>query len=177
MSENAGQLILTTEFQSYVNERKFKVHLCRKADPESKGMIENVVKYIKGNFAYSRVFSSIEDWNKRALQWLQRTGNQNVHQTTKKDQLKCSPMKSNTYSKSLPYFYMTKWIEAALFKCIQDTLYNANDFRDVVHHLKSLSIESTAKSNRPVLEQVRKGGILVTTRSLETYTNILGGTQ
>lgn len=47
-------------------------------------MIENVVKYIKGNFADSRVFSDIEDWNQRALQWLQRTGNHQVHQTTKK---------------------------------------------------------------------------------------------
>ncbi|RFU69981.1 IS21 family transposase [Peribacillus saganii] len=84
VSENAGQLLLTAEFQSYVNERKFKVHLCRRADPESKGMIENVVKYIKGNFADSRVFSDIEDWNHRALQWLQRTGNHQVHQTTKR---------------------------------------------------------------------------------------------
>lgn len=84
VSENAGQLLLTAEFQSYVNERKFKVHLCRRADLESKGMIENVVKYIKGNFADSRVFSDIEDWNHRALQWLQRTGNYQVHQTTKK---------------------------------------------------------------------------------------------
>ncbi|MGM0976015.1 MAG: IS21 family transposase, partial [Bacillota bacterium] len=67
--------------QSYVNERKFKIHLCRRADPESKGMIENVVKYIKGNFADSRVFSDIGDWNHRALQWLQRTGNHQVHQT------------------------------------------------------------------------------------------------
>ncbi|WP_106406276.1 IS21 family transposase [Bacillus marinisedimentorum] len=84
VSENAGQLLLTAEFQRYVNERKFKVHLCRRADPESKGMIENVVKYIKGNFADSRVFSDIEDWNHRALQWLLRTGNHQVHQTTKK---------------------------------------------------------------------------------------------
>ena len=84
VSENAGQLLLTAEFQSYVNERKFNVHLCRRADPESKGMIENVVKYIKGNFADSRVFSNIEDWNDRALQWLERTGNHQVHQTTKK---------------------------------------------------------------------------------------------
>ncbi|MED4770261.1 IS21 family transposase, partial [Cytobacillus firmus] len=84
VSENAGQLLLTAEFQSYVNERKFKIHLCRRADPESKGMIENVVKYIKGNFADSRVFSDIGDWNHRALQWLQRTGNHQVHQTMKK---------------------------------------------------------------------------------------------
>ncbi|MCM3738573.1 IS21 family transposase [Bacillus cytotoxicus] len=84
VSENAGDLILTTEFQAYVKERKFRVHLCRKADPESKGMIENVVKYIKRNFADSRVFTNIDDWNTRALEWLGRTGNKNVHNTIKK---------------------------------------------------------------------------------------------
>ena len=84
VSENAGDLVLTAEFQAYVKVRKFRVYLCRKADPESKGMIENVVKYIKGNFADSRVFKDIEDWNERALQWLTRTGNRNVHNTTKK---------------------------------------------------------------------------------------------
>jgi len=84
VSENAGDVLLTTEFQAYVKERKFKVYLCRKADPESKGMIENVVKYIKGNFADSRVFKDIDDWNERAWSWLERTGNRNVHHTTKK---------------------------------------------------------------------------------------------
>ncbi|WP_139194439.1 IS21 family transposase [Bacillus sp. MUM 13] len=84
VSENAGDLILTSEFQAYVKDRKFRVHLCRKADPESKGMIENTVKYIKGNFADSRVFKDIESWNVSALQWLARTGNKNVHNTTKK---------------------------------------------------------------------------------------------
>lgn len=84
VSENAGEIILTAAFQAYVRERRFRVHLCRKADPESKGMIENVVKYIKGNFADSRVFKDIEDWNERANQWLVRTGNHNVHNTIKK---------------------------------------------------------------------------------------------
>ncbi|RTQ86065.1 IS21 family transposase [Lysinibacillus telephonicus] len=84
VSENAGDLILTKEFQQYVNERKFKIYLCRKADPESKGKIENVVKYVKKNFAIHRVFSTIEDWNEKAWKWLERTGNFKVHQTTKK---------------------------------------------------------------------------------------------
>jgi transposase len=84
VNENAGDLLLTSEFQAYVRDCKFNVHLCRKADPESKGMIENVVKYIKGNFADSRVFKDIEDWNVRGMQWLERTGNHNVHNTTKK---------------------------------------------------------------------------------------------
>ena len=84
VSENAGDLILTKEFQRYVKDRKFKVYLCRKADPESKGKIENVVKYVKINFAKDRVYSTLEDWNERALKWLERTGNYKVHNTTKK---------------------------------------------------------------------------------------------
>ena len=84
VSENAGDLILTKDFQQYVKERKFKVYLCRKADPESKGKIENVVKYVKNNFAKNRVYTSLEDWNDRSLKWLVRTGNYKVHNTTKK---------------------------------------------------------------------------------------------
>jgi len=39
---------------------------------------------IKGNFADSRVFKDIEDWNERANQWLVRTGNHIEHHTIKK---------------------------------------------------------------------------------------------
>lgn len=84
VSENAGDLILTTAFQQYIQQRKFRVYLCRKADPESKGKIENVVKYVKNNFAKNRVYSNLEDWNDRSLKWLERTGNYKVHNTTKK---------------------------------------------------------------------------------------------
>ncbi|MGE7331359.1 IS21/IS408/IS1162 family transposase, partial [Bacillus thuringiensis] len=83
-NENAGDLILTTEFQQYVNQRKFKVHLCRKADPESKGKIENVVGYIKKNFAKHRKFMNVEKWNEQCWKWLERTGNGKIHNTTKK---------------------------------------------------------------------------------------------
>lgn len=106
VSENAGQLLLTSEFQSYVNERKFKVYLCRRADPESKGMIENVVKYIKGNFADSRVFKDIEDWNVRRYNGLSVPGIIMFTRQRKKDQQKCFSSKSNTYSQSLRYFHM-----------------------------------------------------------------------
>ena len=82
--ENSGDLILTTEFQSYVNDRGFRVHLCRKNDPESKGRIENVIGYVKKNFAKNRVFTNLEKWNEQCLSWLERTGNHNVHNSTKK---------------------------------------------------------------------------------------------
>ena len=84
VSENAGDIILTNEFQAYIRQRDFRIYLCRKADPESKGMIENVVKYVKGNFADSRMFTTIENWNERCLEWLKRTGNFKVHSGTKK---------------------------------------------------------------------------------------------
>lgn len=84
VSENAGDIILTAEFQSYREERKLNLSICRKADPESKGKIENVVGYVKKNFAKNRVFDHIDKWNEQCLAWLDRTGNKKVHNTTKK---------------------------------------------------------------------------------------------
>lgn len=84
VSENGGDIIYTEAFQSYKQQRGFQVYLCRKADPESKGKIENVIKFIKGNFAKHRVFHQLESWNEQCLTWLQRKGNYQVHNTTKK---------------------------------------------------------------------------------------------
>jgi transposase len=84
VSENAGDIILTSEFQAYKLDRGFRIYLCRKADPQSKGKVENVVKFVKRNFAKNRVYPNLETWNEKCLMWLERTGNYNVHQTTKK---------------------------------------------------------------------------------------------
>ena len=81
-SENYGELIFTLEFERYLNQRKFKVHMCRKADPQSKGKVENGVKYVKGNFLHGRTFQSMEQLNKESCQWLERTANAKVHGTT-----------------------------------------------------------------------------------------------
>lgn len=84
VSENGGDIIYTEEFQAYKQQRGFSVYLCRAADPESKGKIENVVKFIKNNFAKNRVFHQIESWNEQCLAWLDRKGNYQVHNTIKK---------------------------------------------------------------------------------------------
>jgi transposase len=84
VSENAGDIILTGEFQAYKQERGFRIYLCRKSDPATKGKVENVVKFVKGNFSKHRVFSHIDTWNEKCLSWLERTGNYNIHNTTKK---------------------------------------------------------------------------------------------
>jgi len=53
VSENLGDIILTGGFRTYVTQRGITTWFCRKADPESKGKVENVVKYVKRNFLYN----------------------------------------------------------------------------------------------------------------------------
>lgn len=83
VSENHGDIIYTEGFQSYLNEVKFDVYLCHGYDPESKGRVESVVKFAKGGFAKHRIFSDIESFNADCIAWLKRTGNADIHGTTK----------------------------------------------------------------------------------------------
>lgn len=84
VSENNGDLILTAVFRQYVRSKGFKLHFCRKSDPESKGKVENVIKYIKNNFLYNRIFHNEETLNDEAIAWLARTANALPHSFTKK---------------------------------------------------------------------------------------------
>lgn len=70
--ENLGDLILTRTFRAFVNEQHFQPVFCRPADPESKGKVENVVKYVKRNFLAGRTFNSLEVLNTEVLQWLEK---------------------------------------------------------------------------------------------------------
>jgi transposase len=83
VSENGGDIMFTEKFESYKSYAGFSVHLCRGYDPESKGKIEAVVKYIKNNFLSCRTFHGIARLNSDGLAWLDRTGNGLVHETTK----------------------------------------------------------------------------------------------
>jgi transposase len=83
VSENYGNLLLVDKFLAYKNYCGFSIYLCRGADPESKGKIESVVKYVKNNFLKHREFSTIDNLNNQALEWLDRTGNGLIHNTTK----------------------------------------------------------------------------------------------
>jgi hypothetical protein len=85
VSENKGDLILTEVFRAYVREQDFQLHFCRKADPESKGKVENVVKYVKQNFLINRTYFDDETLNDEAMGWLGRTANILPHGTTKKE--------------------------------------------------------------------------------------------
>jgi len=83
VSENLGDIIFTETFESYKNYAGFSVHLCRGYDPESKGKIEAVIKYVKYNFLKYRLYHGISALNSQGLAWLDRTGNGMIHETTK----------------------------------------------------------------------------------------------
>lgn len=79
--ENIGELILTNEFRNYCQGKPFRLHFCKKKDPQSKGKIENVIKYIKYNFLRGRIFYDIHTLNAQSREWLSRTANAKTHAT------------------------------------------------------------------------------------------------
>ncbi|TJZ49307.1 IS21 family transposase [Sphingobacterium olei] len=83
VSENLGDIVLTAEFSSYVRDRGIKLHFCRRSDPQSKGKVENVVKYVKQNFLYNRPYRDLDTLNDECRAWLFRTANNLPHGTTK----------------------------------------------------------------------------------------------
>lgn len=47
VNENYGYIIFTYEFERFKQAENMDVFPCREADPESKGRVESVVKFIK----------------------------------------------------------------------------------------------------------------------------------
>lgn len=82
--ENLGDFLLTAGFRSFCDSNPFEPIFCRKADPESKGKVENVIKYIKYNFLRGRLYKSISLLQKESMEWLKRRGNGRIHGTTGK---------------------------------------------------------------------------------------------
>ena len=96
VSENNGDIIYTYEFEQYKQQMDFKMRVCRGQDPESKGMVESVVKFVKRNYLPHRYYMEPDVLNQSFLAWLNRTGNAKLHGTTKKYRLKCLNSNANT---------------------------------------------------------------------------------
>ena len=81
--EYYGDYSLTYSFKRFVDDIGFRPEFCHKNDPETKGKVENIVKYIKGNFMRVQEFTTIKQYNQEAIDWLNRTGNHLMHSTIK----------------------------------------------------------------------------------------------
>ncbi len=84
VSENAGDIIYTDDFKYFIEEQKLRMYVCRASDPETKGKIENLIKYVKRNLLSIRDFKSIDEANESNFKWLKRRANGKISQATKK---------------------------------------------------------------------------------------------
>lgn len=82
IKEEYRELILNDSFGKYALQTGFAVNACEGYDPESKGMVEKLVSYVKSSFLNGRDFTGINDLRKQSIEWLQKANNR-VHGTTK----------------------------------------------------------------------------------------------
>ena len=84
VSENAGDIIYTDDFKYFIEEQEIRMYVCRASDPETKGKIENLIKYVKRNFLDIRDFTALDEANESVGTWLKRRANGKISQATKK---------------------------------------------------------------------------------------------
>lgn len=79
--ETYGEVIKTQVFEDFCTEQNLRLWVCKKADPESKGPIENSVGFVKKNFFSARKLADIQDVWKSLPGWLTRK-NARIHKAT-----------------------------------------------------------------------------------------------
>ena len=84
VSENHGDIIYTKDFAYFIQEMGLRMYVCRKADPETKGKIENLIGFVKKNFLSVRVFKMLEEAQESLEKWLIRRANGKISQATKR---------------------------------------------------------------------------------------------
>ena len=80
-SETYGEVIRTRVFNDFCTEQELNLWVCNKADPESKGPIENSVGFVKKNFFSARTITCIDDVWRSLPGWLNRK-NRRIHRAT-----------------------------------------------------------------------------------------------
>ena len=80
-SEIYGEVFATETFDAFLKEQDLRLWCCNKHDPESKGAVENSVKFVKSSFFSARRFSTIEQVRDALPGWCERKNNR-IHQTT-----------------------------------------------------------------------------------------------
>ena len=159
-SETYGEVIKTRVFEDFCTEQELSLWVCNKADPESKGPIENSVHFVKMNYFSARTIHTIDEvWNSLPA-WVERK-NKRIHkaifrvpndvfETIEKDALK--PLVSSFYENSpssyipvevnsLPYvqYRSSKYsvpytfcFSTVYYKAIGSTLYIYNDQHSLI---------------------------------------------
>jgi len=82
VSETYGEVIETRVFKDFCTEQDISLWVCNKADPESKGGVENLVGFVKKNyFSARKSIKSVEDVWETLPGWVERKGRR-IHKAT-----------------------------------------------------------------------------------------------
>jgi transposase len=79
--KSVGESKFNSDFMSFSDHYGFTIRLCYPHCPQTKGKVENSIKFIRNNFFNGREFSSLQDINIQCSQWLEKV-NSRVHGTT-----------------------------------------------------------------------------------------------
>ena len=109
VSENNGDIIYTGDFLYFIQEMNLQMYVCRKADPETKGKVENTVGFVKSNHLSVRDFESVEEAQESLARWLRRRANGKLSQATKRvpaemmeeERAHLRPLKNSIYRKDM----------------------------------------------------------------------------
>ena len=82
ISESYREVVYNSLFQRFFLSRNFQAIVCEGYDPQSKGMVEKSIDYIKSSFLYGREFAGIEDLRNQSAHWLSTVANVRTHNTT-----------------------------------------------------------------------------------------------
>ncbi len=82
IKEEYREVVYNKRFHKFFLQLGFQVYVCEGYDPESKGMVENSIGYIKNSFLYGREFSGIEDVRRQSAYWLSKVANERIHRAT-----------------------------------------------------------------------------------------------
>ena len=80
-SEIWGEVFATETFDAFLKEQDLRIWCCNKHDPESKGAVENSVKFVKSSFFSARRFSEIAQVRDSLPAWCERV-NARIHGNT-----------------------------------------------------------------------------------------------
>lgn len=71
----SGKPVWNREYEAFMNTVGFKTKLCKPRHPYTKGKVERLVRFVKGNFLAGRTFWNVTDLNAQALEWCDRQNN------------------------------------------------------------------------------------------------------
>lgn len=67
--DSEGHPLWNKEYEQFMDAIGFKTKLCKPRHPFTKGAVERLIKFVKGNFIAGRVFTTITELNIQALRW------------------------------------------------------------------------------------------------------------